>query len=145
MCRNSRQMVSLRVFSLDLALLLEPTAESQVLFTCVAPSFNFLRGIITIFFHIIERTYEEVDKNYLGRNRKFPKVSSVSVLLVNFHALRVGIFFKRGRRTGGYFCLLDSVQTMKLRKLFCAPFFLDVDLANSSAPLFVMPIYYFLW
>ena len=57
-------MVSLRVFSLDLALLLEPTAESQVLFTCVAPSFNFLRGII-IFFHIIERTYEKVDKNYI--------------------------------------------------------------------------------
>ena len=65
MCRNSRQMVSLRVFSLDLALLLEPTAESQVLFTCVAQSFNFPRGIIIIFFHIIERTYEKVDKNYI--------------------------------------------------------------------------------
>ena len=29
------------------------------------PSFNFPRGIIIIFFHIIERTYEEVDKNYI--------------------------------------------------------------------------------
>ena len=64
MCRNSRQMVSLRVFSLDLVLLLEPTVESQVLFTCVAPSFNFLGGII-IFFHIRERTYKEVDENYI--------------------------------------------------------------------------------
>ena len=123
MCRNSRQMVSLRVFSLDLALLLEPTAESQVLFTCVAPSFNFLRGIITIFFHIIERTYEEVDKNYLGRNRKFPKVSSVSVLLVNFHAIRVGIFFQEGEEDRRVLLLARLRSDNEIEETFLCPFF----------------------
>ena len=117
-------MVSLRVFSLDLALLLEPTAESQVLFTCVAPSFNFLRGIITIFFHIIERTYEEVDKNYIQAwNRKFPKVSSVSVLLVNFHAIRVGIFFQEGEEDRRVLLLARLRSDNEIEETFLCPFF----------------------